>query len=196
MKKPHANIALMNNMIDEEDSELFRQAMVGVRRLKTDQRLQIPPGPKLIKRHRAIDEQPQTVDTLSDEFEPYSGIDQANDSFARPGIQKQLLKKLKLGKIPIEDELDLHGYRVEQARQTLGDFLNHCREHELRCVRIIHGKGLSSQQPPILKGKTRHWLQQRDDVLAFCPAHRTGGGDGAVYVLLKRNPPPELEKIT
>jgi len=176
----------MSNKTDEEDSVLFRQAMAGVRRLKTDQRLHTPSRPKPIKRHTAIDEQPQTMDTLSDDYEPYSDNDQANESFARAGIQKQLLKKLRLGKIPIEDELDLHGYRVEQARQTLGDFLNHCREHGLRCVRIIHGKGLSSQQPPILKGKTRHWLQQRDDVLAFCPAHRTGGGDGAVYVLLKR----------
>ncbi|HHJ80454.1 MAG TPA: DNA mismatch repair protein MutS, partial [Candidatus Tenderia electrophaga] len=140
---------------------------------------------KPTKRPILADEQ-QAVDTLSDEFEPHSDNNQESDSFARPGIQKQLLKKLRLGKVPIEDELDLHGYRVEQARQILWAFLNHSREHGLRCVRIIHGKGLSSQQPPVLRGKTRHWLQQRDDVLAFCPAHRSGGGDGAVYVLLKR----------
>lgn len=197
MKKPHANIALMSNKTDEEDAELFRQAMTGVRRLKTDQRPLLPQHPKPTKRHASVDAQPQTADTLSDEFEPHSDIDQTNDSYARPGIQKQVLRKLRLGKLPVEDELDLHGYRVEQARRTLGDFLNHCREHDFRCVRIIHGKGLSSQQPPILKRKTRHWLQQRDDVLAFCPAPPAGGGNGAVYVLLKRNQQtPELEKIT
>jgi len=176
----------MSKKPDEDETQLFRQAMAGVRRLKTNQRLHIPQRPKPTKRHSAIDEQHQIIDTLSDEFEPHNNTYQTTDSFARPGIQKQLLRKLRLGKIPIEDELDLHGYRVEQARKTLGDFLNHCREHGLRCVRIIHGKGLSSQQPPILKGKTRHWLQQRDDVLAFCPAPPAGGGDGAVYALLKR----------
>ena len=177
----------MSNKPDDEDAQLFRQAMVGVRRLKTNQRPVLAQRPKPVKRHTAVNEQQQTADTLSDEFEPHSdGSDQSNDSFSRPGIQKQVLRKLRLGKFPIEDELDLHGYRVEQARQTLVGFLNHCREHGLRCVRIIHGKGLSSQQQPVLKGKTRRWLQQRDDVLAFCPAHRTGGGDGAVNVLLKR----------
>ncbi len=172
---------------EDEDAELFRQAMVGVRRLETDQAAHLTQRPKPIKRQAQTNESQQTIDTLSDEFEPYNDSNQENDSFARTGIQKQLLRKLRLGKIPIEDELDLHGYRVEQARQALAGFLNHCREHGLRCVRIIHGKGLSSsQQPPVLRGKTRLWLQQRDDVLAFCPAHRTGGGDGAIYVLLKR----------
>ncbi len=179
----------MSDKPDEDETQLFRQAMAGVRRLKTNQRPLSPQRPKPIKQKTAIDTgQQQAPDTLSDEFEPHFDTnDWADESFARAGIQKQVLKKLRLGKIPIEDELDLHGYRVEQARQTLVKFLNHCREHGLRCVRIIHGKGLSSsQQQPILKGKTRHWLQQRDEVLAFCPAHRSGGGDGAVYVLLKR----------
>ena len=179
--KPRANIAAMSNKTDD-DAQLFRQAMKGVRRLKTDHPALPQPRPKPVKRHAPIDEQ-QALDTLSDEFEPH----QENDSFARTGIQKQLLRKLRLGKIPVEEELDLHGYRVEQARQAVAGFLNHCREHGLRCVRIIHGKGLSSQQQPVLKAKTRRWLQQRDDVLAFCPAPRTGGGDGAVYVLLKRS---------
>ncbi len=175
----------MNNKTDQEDAELFRQAMAGVRRLTTDHRPHTPQRLRAVKRHATTDE-PQMIDTLSDEFEPHSEPHQENDSFTRPGIQKQLLKKLRLGKIPIEDELDLHGYRVEQARQILAGFLNHCREHGFRCVRIIHGKGLSSQQPPVLKRKTRYWLQQRDEVLAFCPAHRSGGGSGAVFILLKR----------
>ncbi len=186
-KNRHANIVAMSNKSDEDDVQLFRQAMADVRRLKTNQRPLLPQRPKPIKRNAEIDEHPQADDRLSDAFEAYNDTDQTNDSFARPGVQKQVLKKLRLGKIPIEGELDLHGYRVEQARRTLVEFLNHCREHGLRCVRIIHGKGLSSsQQQPVLKGKTRHWLQQRDEVLAFCPAHRAGGGDGAVNVLLKR----------
>jgi DNA-nicking Smr family endonuclease len=56
-------------------------------------------------------------------------------------------------------------------------------------VRIIHGKGNGSvQRRPVLKGKVNHWLQQRDEVLAFCSARPVDGGTGAVYVLLKRAP--------
>jgi len=55
-----------------------------------------------------------------------------------------------------------------------------------RCVRIIHGKGLGSKNRlPVLKNKVRHWLMQREDVLAFCQARAVDGGTGAVIVLLK-----------
>jgi DNA-nicking Smr family endonuclease len=57
-----------------------------------------------------------------------------------------------------------------------------------RCVRIIHGKGKSSEgKLPVLKGKVNSWLRQRDEVIAFCSARPSDGGTGAVYVLLKRS---------
>jgi DNA-nicking Smr family endonuclease len=76
--------------------------------------------------------------------------------------------------------------RADEARIALAEFLLHCSRNERRCVRIIHGKGLRSKnREPVLKHKLRHWLMQREDVLAFCQARPVDGGSGAVIVLLK-----------
>jgi DNA-nicking Smr family endonuclease len=56
----------------------------------------------------------------------------------------------------------------------------------VRCVRIVHGKGLGSRnREPVLKGKLRKWLALRDEVLAFCQAPAAEGGSGAALVLLR-----------
>jgi DNA-nicking Smr family endonuclease len=71
------------------------------------------------------------------------------------------------------------------AAISVTEFLRHCRQRRLGCVRIIHGKGLGSKQrEPVLKGLLRKWLV-RQDVLAFSQAPAAQGGSGAVLVLLK-----------
>jgi DNA-nicking Smr family endonuclease len=86
----------------------------------------------------------------------------------------------------IQDAIDLHGLTSPEARTLLAEFLASCVRRGLRCVRIIHGKGLRSKnREPVLKRKVAHWLMQRDEVLAYCQARRTEGGGGAVVVLLK-----------
>ena len=106
----------------------------------------------------------------------------------RPGIQQGVLRKLRRGQFTAEAELDLHGLTVAEARTALFHFLQTCRNHSARHVRIIHGQGNSSRGGhPVLKGKVQLWLQQLDEVLAFCPARPEHGGEGAVYVLLKRH---------
>jgi DNA-nicking Smr family endonuclease len=173
--------------IDAEEKALFRKAMADVRRHKTQHpELETPrPSPEPIQTR--ADEKQVMVDMLSDEFDPIDTATGEELLFARPGIQKQVLRKLRAGKFAIEAELDLHGLRVDEARQQLIQFLQQCRDSGKRCVRIIHGKGLGShQKQPILKGKTNRWLQQIDAVLAFCSARQVDGGTGALYVLLKR----------
>ncbi|MEP6679286.1 MAG: Smr/MutS family protein, partial [Betaproteobacteria bacterium] len=72
-----------------------------------------------------------------------------------------------------------------EAHDALADLLVEARARGLRCVRVIHGKGLRSpNREPVLKGKVRRWLAQWDDVLAYCEAPRHAGGAGAVIVLL------------
>ena len=89
----------------------------------------------------------------------------------------------------MQGELDLHGLTSDEAHDALADFLVDARGRGLRCVRVIHGKGLSSpNREPVLKGKVRRWLSQWDEVLAYCEAPRHGGGGGAVLVLLKAPP--------
>ena len=127
------------------------------------------------------------ADMFSDSIDPADMETGEELLFARDGLQHSVLRKLRRGQFSVAAELDLHGLRVEEARQELSHFLIHCRITHKQCVRIIHGKGNGSRrQQPVLKGKVNHWLRQRDEVLAFCSARPIDGGTGAIYLLLKR----------
>ena len=107
-------------------------------------------------------------------------------SFLRKGLPSGTLRKLRRAHWVIQDELDLHGLTSPEARALLVEFLNGCLRRGLRCVRVVHGKGLRSKnREPVLKRKVAHWLMLRDEILAFCQARPTEGGSGAVVVLLK-----------
>ena len=110
---------------------------------------------------------------------------EAEQTFLRKGLAHDLLARLRRGHWAVQGELDLHRLTREQARDALADFLVDARSSGWRCVRIVHGKGLSSpNREPVLKAKVRRWLTQRDEVLAYCEAPRHAGGSGAVLVLL------------
>ena len=172
--------------ISEEDSALFREAVGNITPFKHDKL--IHDSVKTSPRVNTTQEENSSVQTLYDsEFE--ENLLERGDElfFARPGIQKQIIRKLRRGQINIDEEIDLHGMTVEMARTALQDFLEDCQYNSWRCVRIIHGKGISSEsKKPIIKNKVNNWLRQRDDVLAFCSATRNDGGTGAAYCLLKR----------
>lgn len=107
-------------------------------------------------------------------------------SFVRPGLQRYTLKKLRRGYWPVQDELDLHGFNRNEAHRALIVFLNGVILLRYRCVRVIHGRGLSSEnRKPVLKERVGSWLIQLDAVLAFCQARPEQGGSGAVLVLLR-----------
>ena len=79
--------------------------------------------------------------------------------------------------------------RTDAAREALAHFLHAANRRGLRCVRVIHGKGLGSiNKEPVLKNKVRNWLMQKDEVIAFCQAKAADGGSGALVVLLKAKP--------
>ncbi|MDR4513776.1 Smr/MutS family protein [Nitrosomonas sp.] len=107
-------------------------------------------------------------------------------SFSRPGVSRQTLRRLRRGYWQIRNRLDLHGLTQDIAKRYMADFLNESLQKHFRCVLIIHGKGLSSQDRiPILKNNIGSWLAQHHTVLAFCQASPENGGGGAVMVLLK-----------
>ena len=114
---------------------------------------------------------------------------EAQQTFLRPGLGPDVLVRLRRGHWSVQGELDLHRLTSNEAHDALADFVFDARGRGLRCVRVIHGKGLSSpNREPVLKSKVRRWLSQWDEVLAYCEAPRHGGGGGAVIVLLKASP--------
>ena len=106
--------------------------------------------------------------------------------FLRPGLPREILRKLRRTHWVIQDQLDLHGLAAEPAAEATADFLNDCRRRGLRCVRVIHGKGLGSRgREPVLKRRIRKLLARRAEVLAFVEPRAIHGGGGAVVVLLE-----------
>jgi DNA-nicking Smr family endonuclease len=175
--------------LSDDDSDLFRSAVADVRPLASDRLPVTPPPPPPLPQKRLEDERQVLQDMLSDPEYPELLETGEELFFARSGLQHSVLRKLRRGQYAVAAELDLHGLTAAAAREQLTAFLIACRQRDLRCVRIIHGKGNGSvQRRPVLKGKVNHWLQQRDEVLAFCSARPVDGGTGAVYVLLKRAP--------
>ena len=114
------------------------------------------------------------------------GLDiESSQSYVRAGLNPDLLRKLRRGEWVVQGALDLHQHTQEQARAALAEFLADARRQGWRCVRIVHGKGLSSpNREPVLKARVRKWLQLRDEVLAYCEPRPHAGGSGAVMVLL------------
>src|SRR5690606_1484314 len=107
-------------------------------------------------------------------------------SYRRAGLGTDVVRKLRRGHWTVSAQLDLHGLRVDEAREAVAEFLRECVRQERRCVRIIHGKGLgSANRTPVLKEKVRRWLTQKDEVLAFVEARPDDGGSGVVLALLK-----------
>jgi DNA-nicking Smr family endonuclease len=111
---------------------------------------------------------------------------EGEQTYVRAGLGTDILAKLRRGHWSVQGELDLHGHTAEEARDTLADFLADARHRGFRCVRVIHGKGLTSpNREPVLKGKVRRWLSHWDDVLGYCEAPQHAGGGGAVLILLR-----------
>jgi DNA-nicking Smr family endonuclease len=172
----------------ENDLRLFRDAVKDVRRLAHKPRARAPvshPPPRA--RLTEEDEADVMRHLLDGDVEPADMENGEELSYRQEGVQQGVLRRLKRGHYRVHAELDLHGLIVPEAKATVRTFIEDARARGVRCVRIIHGKGLRSRhRGPVLKAYLDRWLRLRDDVLAFCSARRVDGGTGAVYVLLRR----------
>ncbi len=107
-------------------------------------------------------------------------------AYLRPGLPREILRKLRRTHWVIQDHLDLHGMGADEASLATARFLRDCARRGLRCVRIVHGKGLRSPgREPVLKSRVRKLLARREEVLAFVEPRALQGGGGAVVVLLE-----------
>jgi len=134
-----------------------------------------------------LDEERVLLESISDDFDVSTLLDTDDQlSFRRPGIGVEVTQRLRAGHWSIQRQLDLHGLRVDEAREALGQFIRHAHKIGLRCVRVVHGKGLGSPgKSPVLKSRVQRWLVQKNEVLAFVQARPMDGGAGALVVLLK-----------
>ncbi|WP_211466991.1 Smr/MutS family protein [Collimonas silvisoli] len=172
----------------ERDADIFRSSIGNVKPLSVPPKFTPnAPRPLPIARQHLADEQAALQESLSDDFTIETLLDSDEAlSFARNGIGPDVMRKLRRGHWTIQQQLDLHGLRREEAREALAEFLRLAAKRGWRCVRIIHGKGLGSvNKEPVLKSKVRNWLVQKEEVLAFCQATAAEGGSGALLVLLK-----------
>ena len=145
------------------------------------------PKPRPVPKKTPDDQQHNLKESLRVSFDTEDLQPSDRLSFCGPGVQKSIFRKLQRKQYGIGAELDLHGMTVAEAQSSLSQFINSSRRENIRCVRIIHGKGYGSgSQGPRLKPMVNQWLQQRKSgILAFCSARPEDGGTGAVYVLLK-----------
>lgn len=171
--------------LTSEDRDLFRQTIGKVRSIKSDKVLlndKIKPKP--YPKSRDFHEESQLLESAASEVEKV-GIEDTL-GFTTPGLQNNVLKKLRRGFYGLDAEIDLHGLTSTEAKRQLLQFLQSSVEAGFRCVHIVHGKGhRSTDNHPVLKNNLNLWLRQHRNVQAFCSASPKDGGSGAVFVLLQ-----------
>lgn len=171
--------------LSQEDSDLFRQTIGKVKTIKSDTlHLTADKKPRPVPKQQALQLEnsfEKSLEIPTERLYQEDGI-----SFIAPGLQKNVLKKLRKGYFGLDATIDLHGLTSQEAKKQLSRFLHFSVEDGYRCVHIIHGKGYRSpDNQPVLKNDINVWLRQHTDIQAFCSTPAKHGGTGAVFVLLK-----------
>lgn len=174
---------------DTSEKDLFEKEMqrLGVVRLddKNDREQPAKKPPRPIVAQTPVKLRAEVG--LSDNYDGASADDWGDREYIAVGCGVDLAQKLSRGLWPVGAHLDLHGYRTEEARRALVDFILQAREAHVRCVRIVTGKGINSgEEGPVLKGLVRRWLRQMREVQAFVQAPAEEGGSGALRVLIAK----------
>ena len=171
----------------EAEKNLFTRAIGKVAPLPAHNKAHLPSPPREPVATQLKKDEAQVIqDSLSDEFDVSTLLDTDDAlSFRRPTVGPEVTRKLRKGDWAIQREIDLHGLRSDEARLALTTFIRDAHKHGIRCVRVVHGKGLGSPgKTPVLKSKVHSWLVQKNQVMAFVQAKPAEGGAGALVVLL------------
>jgi len=171
---------------EADDAELFRREMRDVTPAPSPNRAAhrlTPPPPVPVKR---LEDERLVLEELARLAGGDDDVEMEEDhAYLRPGLPRDVLRKLRAAHWVVQDEIDLHGLTGDEAALATAAFLADCGRRGLRCLRIVHGKGLRSvNREPVLKGRIRKLLARRSEVLAFAEPRAADGGSGAVIVLL------------
>lgn len=171
------------DVVGEDDAALFRDAIGPVRPLDLEDRADTRAAPPPAQPLQFLRDEARVIDELL--LTP--GIEAGDElSYLRDGYDPRLLRRLRGGDYSVQDEFDLHRLHLASARPVIRDFIGEAVDRGLRCVKLIHGKGLRSSEGPVLKRLVDGMLRQHGDVIAFASARAEAGGTGAVLVLLKK----------
>ena len=170
----------------EDDSKLFRDAVGDARPIKSEERVdEVKRRPKPKARFSRADEADALRESLEAEIDDSEAGSGEMLRFHRPSVGKRTMRQLTRGKFAVQDEIDLHGMTLNEARPRLADFIDYAARTGKRCVRVVHGKGRGSgERGPVLKPAVARWLRKTNVVLAYVSTRQVDGGTGAVYVLL------------
>ncbi|MDR2460790.1 MAG: Smr/MutS family protein [Deltaproteobacteria bacterium] len=181
----------------DSDAILFLKEMDGVEPLGMEsKRIEpVPPDPEKFLNKDTYNEELEVMNHLRDlvagniDFD-ISFTDEYIEGYVK-GLPPSTREDLKNGRYPIQDQLDLHGRNLEEARKDLKNFLVRASGEGKRSVLVIHGRGLRSPDGfPVIKSNLHNLLLKnplRQYILAFTTAIPSDGGFGAIYVLLRRN---------
>ncbi len=184
---------------EKDDKVIFQEAMAGVKPISS--RTIIKVNPEAVKNESDIDEDKEGRNCLMRLVRHGEGFDVAGTPEYMEGanykVHPELIKRLHNGAFSIQAHIDLHGMTVAQAALTFDAFFKRATSTGLRGLLIIHGRGLSSPDKPVLKLKVREWLTYgswRKWVIAFSSARPCDGGAGATYVLLRKSPATKRDR--
>lgn len=198
--------------VTDDEARLFAHAMRDARPLQKSH--SVHRHPSLKTRHGASDE--KTFRGLLNSPHPEAQrVEQQQPKKAPPlrpegrsaltGMDGKNALRFSRGKMEIEGTLDLHGRTREEAHRALRHFITARQAAGKRCVLVITGKGRTArpddlhdhghrftmpERSGILHRLVPQWLSEPElalHVVAFHPAQPKHGGDGALYVYLRRS---------
>ena len=177
--------------VTPEELELWRQIAQTVRPIKSRRwpakaKEETPP-PASAARERG--QKPAAAPSAPAKPAPAAAKPHALTHGLSHGIDRRQAERFRKGKLPIEGKIDLHGRTQQDAHDDLLAFLKRARGAGKRTVLVVTGKGMTTSKTGILRQAVPRWLNEpafRPLVLAFDYAEPRHGGEGALYVLLKR----------
>jgi DNA-nicking Smr family endonuclease len=172
------------------DERIFDEAMKDIRKIEAGkQRVGQVPQQKITIEEDS--EEKKLAETLSDQYRfNVTNLPEYMEGYVE-GTHPVTMEKLRSGEYSVQKVLDLHGLRVDEAYELFQEFIKDSTHANIRCVKVIHGRGLKSRNGPVLKEKLKEWIvraMHRRWVVAFVSANMRDGGPGATNIILRQQP--------
>ena len=178
----------------ESEIDIFHRAMADVKEISRDNCVDQSGRPPDLN-HKYSDGESEILTALNNLVKRGTGFVVANTPEYIEGrgrdAHPEITRRLHRGDFAVQDFIDLHGLNVADAQRAFEEFMQQNIVAGKRVVLVIHGRGLSSANEPVLKTNVHRWLSSgywRKWVMAFSSARWCDGGAGSTYVLLRQRP--------